>query len=273
MLASSLGLIGAGRMATALARGLVRAELFGPSSIVASDPSAVARAAFERVVPGARILDDNRSVAAQADVVMLAVKPQQMSNVLADIRDAIRGEALVVSIAAGVTLTRLAAGLPAKQRIIRVMPNTPCLVGQGASAFSLGAHATEEDGRLVAQLLFAVGAAYEVPESQLDAVTGLSGSGPAFVYTMIEQLTAGGISVGLPATLAGELAVRTVAGAAEMVLASGESPAVLRDRVTSPGGTTLAGLKALEEAGFGSAVIAAVEAATSRSTELGASPA
>jgi pyrroline-5-carboxylate reductase len=259
-------------MATALARGLVRAKLVEPTSLVASDPSAAARAAFAGDVPGARVVDDNADVASHADVVLLAVKPQQMTDVLSDIRGVIRGDTLVVSIAAGVTLARLAAGLPPGQRIVRVMPNTPCLIGRGASAYSRGRHATADDGRLVAQLLFAVGVAYEVPEDQLDAVTGLSGSGPAFVYTMIEQLREGGVRVGLPAELAADLAVRTVAGAAEMVLASGESPALLRDRVTSPGGTTLAGLQALEEAGFHAAVIAAVEAATRRSAELGTSP-
>jgi pyrroline-5-carboxylate reductase len=151
------------------------------------------------------------------------------------------------------------------------MPNTPCLIGRGASGYSLGAHATPADGKLVAQLLAAVGVAYEVPEAQLDAVTGLSGSGPAFVYTMIEALAQGGREAGLPAELASALAAQTAVGAAEMVLATSETPAVLRDRVTSPGGTTLAGLKALEENGFQPAVVAAVVAATHRSVELGKS--
>jgi pyrroline-5-carboxylate reductase len=170
-----------------------------------------------------------------------------------------------------VTLSRLSAGLPDGQRIVRVMPNTPCLIGRGASGYSLGAHATVQDGQLVAELLAAVGVAYEVPENQLDAVTGLSGSGPAFVYTMIEALGDGGAEMGLPRELAADLAAHTVAGAAEMVLATGETPAVLRDRVTSPGGTTLAGLKVLEEGGFRAAAIGAVRAATRRSEELGRS--
>jgi pyrroline-5-carboxylate reductase len=174
-----------------------------------------------------------------------------------------------VSIAAGVTLSRLAAGLPPRQKIIRVMPNTPALVGQGASAYSLGEHVPADDGKLVARLLSAVGVAFEVPEAMLDAVTGLSGSGPAFVYSMIEALARGGTSVGLSAELAAELAARTVAGAAQMVLVTGEAPGVLRDRVTSPGGTTLAGLAVLRERGFGEAVADAVVAATRRSAELG----
>jgi pyrroline-5-carboxylate reductase len=260
-------------MATALAQGLVRAEMVAPASILASDPSDAARGAFARDIPGSNVLGNNRPVVSQADVVLLAVKPQKMSDVLADIRDAIRAEALVVSIAAGITLERLTAGLPPRQRIVRVMPNTPALIGQGASAYSLGEFASAADGELVAKLLSAVGVAFQVPEAMLDAVTGLSGSGPAFVYSMIEALTRGGTAAGIPAELASELAARTVAGAAQMVLVTGETPAVLRDRVTSPGGTTLAGLAVLQERGFGEAVAAAVSAATKRSQELGQSTA
>ena len=269
MLAIKVGLIGAGRMATALGRGFVAAKLLPASALVASDPQAAARAAFEREVPGARVVEENAVVVSQADVVILAVKPQKMNEALAEIRDTIRPETLVISIAAGVTLKTLAAGLPSNKRIVRVMPNTPCLIGRGASAYSLGPAASSSDGQLVAQLLSAVGVAHEVPESQIDAVTGLSGSGPAFVYTMIEALAAGGVDVGLPAELAADLAARTVAGAAEMVLSTGETPAVLRDRVTSPGGTTLAGLKALGDNGFELAIVEAVRAATHRSIELG----
>jgi pyrroline-5-carboxylate reductase len=258
-------------MATALGRGFVRAKLLPASALGAREPIAAARAAFAHEMNGATVLAGNGPEFAECDVVILAVKPQLMKSVLAEVRGVIRTDTLVVSIAAGVTLASVASGLPANQRIIRVMPNTPCLIGRGASAYSLGPDATADDGRLVAQLLAAVGVAFEVPEDQLDAVTGLSGSGPAFVYTMIELLGQGGTAMGLPATLAAELATHTVAGAAEMVLATGETPAVLRDRVTSPGGTTLAGLKALEENGFEAAVLAAVRAATRRSAELGTS--
>jgi pyrroline-5-carboxylate reductase len=149
------------------------------------------------------------------------------------------------------------------------MPNTPCLIAKGVSGYSLCEHATKDDGELVAKLLSAVGAAFEVPELLLDAVTGLSGSGPAFVYSMIEALTEGGVAAGLPAELAAELATRTAVGAAEMVVQTGEAPAVLRERVTSPGGTTLAGLGVLDERGFKDTIIAAVQAATRRSAELG----
>jgi pyrroline-5-carboxylate reductase len=151
------------------------------------------------------------------------------------------------------------------------MPNTPCLIGHGASAYSLGEYATADDGTLVAKLLSAVGCAFDVPESMLDAVTGLSGSGPAFVYSMIEAMADGGRAMGLPSELAAQLAARTAAGAAQMVLQTGESTAVLRDRVTSPGGTTLAGLAVLQERGFSEVIAAAVSAATKRSAELGQS--
>jgi pyrroline-5-carboxylate reductase len=271
MLAFRIGFIGAGRMATALARGFVASKIVAPESIVAADPSAEAAAAFLREVPGATMCGDNALAARGADVLLLAVKPQQMAAALAEVRGAIPADALIVSIAAGVTLDRLASGLPVSQRIVRVMPNTPCLIGRGASAYSLGPHATAADGEVVATLLASVGAACEVPESLLDAITGLSGSGPAFVYSMIEALADGGAAVGLPRTLASELAARTVAGAAEMVLQTGETPAALRDRVTSPGGTTQAGLAVLTRRDFRGAVMEAVSAATQRSAELGRS--
>jgi pyrroline-5-carboxylate reductase len=269
MLAMKIGLIGAGRMATALARGFVNARVVDAAAIRASDPSETARASFSREVPGATVDNDNRVVASRASVVWLAVKPQMMSAALGEIHEALSSDALVVSIAAGITLDRLASGLADGQRIVRVMPNTPCLIGRGASCYSLGRHATADDGKLVAKLLSSVGAAFEVPESQLDAVTGLSGSGPAFVYSMIEALAEGGVAAGLPPQLAAELAARTAAGAGQMVLETGETPAVLRNRVTSPGGTTQAGLAVLEERAFGDAVAAAVTAATRRSEELG----
>jgi len=271
MLASNLGFIGAGRMATALAEGFVRANLVPPEAILASDPSEVARLAFGRAVPGAAIFEDNTAVAGRAQVILLAVKPQQIDEVMAMLRGVVRDDSLVVSIAAGVTLERLARGLPPRQRIIRVMPNTPCLIGQGASCFSRGANATTHDADVVSKMFSAVGAAFEVEEGLLDAVTGLSGSGPAFVYTMIEALTEGGVAAGLPPELSSKLAALTVSGSAEMVLQTGETPAILRERVTSPGGTTQAGLAVLENQRFRAAVREAVLAAARRSAELGRS--
>lgn len=201
-------------------------------------------------------------------MIFLAVKPQLVPEVLGQVSGVDVGGKLFVSIAAGVTLARLAEGLRTP-RVIRVMPNTPCLIGKGAAAYSRGPGATTDDGRLVHQLIEAIAYVEELPETLLDAVTGLSGSGPAYVYQMIEALSDGGVRMGLPRQIATRLAAATVIGAGEMVQSSGEHPAVLKDRVTSPGGTTIAGLQTLEQHGFRSAVMAAVASATVRSRELG----
>jgi len=261
-----LGFIGAGKMATALARGFVAEGLTCGDQIAAHDPVPAASAAFAAAC-GGRVVDSNRAAAA-ADVILLAVKPQQMHEVLNDLRGQV-ADKLVISVAAGVTLAALSDGLGPAVRIVRVMPNTPCLVGRGASAYALGAAATPADAELVSTLLGAVGRAYALDEKLLDAVTGLSGSGPAFVYLMIEALSDGGVRMGLPRDVALGLAAQTVAGAAEMVLATGKHPAVLKDEVTSPGGTTIAGLQALEAGALRGTLIAAVEAAARRSYELG----
>lgn len=262
-----IGFIGAGQMATALAQGMVRAGLAAPAQLIASDPSSDARAKFAAAT-GGRTTTENRQVLRESQVVLLAVKPQQMAAVLAEMRGEV-GSQLVVSIAAGVRLAALAEGLGNSVRLVRVMPNTPCLVGAGACGYCLGPHATDEDGRLVAEMLAAVGIAFSVEEKLLDAVTGLSGSGPAFLYLIIEALSDGGVRMGLPRNIATALAAQTVRGAAEMVLRTGEHPGLLKDRVASPGGTTIAGLQALETAAVRGAMMAAVEAATVRSRELG----
>lgn len=267
----TIGFIGAGRMATALGQGCVAAGLVPGRQVIAADPSEEARSLFTQQVPGALVTADNGQALSQADIVVLAVKPQMMSDVLARLSPEIELRQLLVSIAAGVTLARLSAGLPAGTRLVRVMPNTPCLVGLGASCFCRGATANERDATSVRQILESVGLAFEVEEERLDAVTGLSGSGPAFVYRMIEALAAGGTAMGLPGELALELAAQTTRGAAEMVLRTGKTPAELRAQVTSPGGTTLAGLDALEAQQGPAAFRAAVEAATKRSVELGQS--
>lgn len=269
MLTQQIGMIGAGQMATALARGLLGAGLVAAERLRASDPSAEARRQFAEAT-GAETTEDNQEVARWADVVFLAVKPQQMPAVLAELNGRLGAEKLAISIAAGMGLKKLSAGLGAEVRLVRVMPNTPCLVGQGASAYCLGQNATEEDARLVEQLLGAAGLVCRVDEKLMDAVTGLSGSGPAFVYLMIEALSDGGVRMGLPRSVATALAAQTVLGAAQMVLKTGQHPAVLKDRVASPGGTTIAGLKALEQGALRGTLMAAVEAAARRSAELGA---
>jgi pyrroline-5-carboxylate reductase len=265
-----IGFLGAGRMATALAQGWLRAGLVQPSTCRGSDPSEAARQAFERET-GCSSGTDNRTVVADSNVLVLAVKPQNMNALMEEIRPAVTARHLIVSIAAGFTLRQLQHGLGGHTRLIRVMPNTPCLVGASASAFATGDGATPDDVALVDRLLNAVGRAFRVPESQLDAVTGLSGSGPAFVYLMIEALSDGGVRVGLPREVATALAAQTVFGAAKMVLETKEHPGVLKDMVASPGGTTIAGLHALERGGVRGALMDAVEAATNRSTELGKS--
>ncbi len=263
-----IGLIGAGQMATALAGGWVRAGLVRPGDLLAADPSAEARQRFAEVT-GCQATADNLRVVERPGVVVLAVKPQQTAAVLGQIAAAVGAEHLVVSVAAGVTLGQLAAGLSGAARLVRVMPNTPCLVGQGASAYCRGGTATADDAALAGRLFSAVGLAVEVEEKLLDAVTGLSGSGPAFAYVIIEALSDGGVRMGLGRDVATRLAAQTVRGAAEMVLA-GEHPAALKDRVTSPGGTTITGLAVLEGAAVRGAMMAAVEAAARRAAELSA---
>jgi pyrroline-5-carboxylate reductase len=263
-----IGFLGAGQMASALARGIVQAQIVAAKDVSAADPDAAARGRFREALTEASVSADNLDVARRSDVLVLAVKPIVVADVLQELRDAIGGK-LIISVAAGVRLAKLESLAAPTARLIRVMPNTPCLIGMGASAYALGDSATEDDGRLVQELLTAVGEAWPVPERLLDAVTGLSGSGPAFVYTIIEALSDGGVAAGLPRTLAHALATSTVRGAAEMVLRTGEHPATLRDRVTSPGGTTIAGLTALETGGLRATLIGAVAAATRRSAELG----
>ncbi len=256
-------------MGRALAKGLVAADLCKPADLAAYDPVAAAAQAFVDLLPGATRCSDNRSVVAAADVTFLAVKPQCLDEVMAELQQAPPSDRLFVSILAGIPLARLCQGLRT-ERVVRVMPNTPSLIGQGAAGYAVGPGTTREDAELVGRLLGAVGTAVELAESQLDAVTGLSGSGPAYVYTVIDALSDGGVRMGLPRATATALAAQTVLGAAQMVLETGDHPGVLKDRVTSPGGTTIAGIQVLERQGLRSALIDAVEAATLRSQQLGA---
>jgi pyrroline-5-carboxylate reductase len=264
----TLGFLGAGKMAAALAKGFVRARLVTPAQLLASDLAAPARAVFTAEV-GARTTASNPEVLVFARVIVLAVKPGQVAEVLAEIRDQFTPGHLLISIAAGVTLATLERALPPGARVVRVMPNTPALVGASASAFARGAAAQPADAALAQKLLGAVGRAVELKESLLDAVTGLSGSGPAYVYQFIEALSDGGVAAGLPREVATQLAAQTVLGAARMVLETGLHPGVLKDQVTSPGGTTIEGLHALEKGGLRGTVMDAVRAAAEKSRKLG----
>lgn len=263
-----IGFIGAGQMATALARGFVRANVLPADQITACDPSAEACSKFADQT-GGKIVATSSLVLRDSTLIFLAVKPQYVGAVVAELKAATTPNHLIVSIAAGISLAKLSEGLGSKTRLIRVMPNTPALVGAGASAFAKGPAATSADGQLVQMLLQTIGVAMEVPEKLMDAVTGLSGSGPAYVYQFIEGLSDGGVRMGLPRDVATRLAAQTVLGAAQMVLSTGQHPGPLKDAVTSPGGTTIAGLHALEQGGMRGILMNAVQAATERSKELG----
>lgn len=264
----TIGFLGAGQMATALAKGWLAAGLLAPPRCRASDPYPEARTRFQQAT-GVTASADNREVVRASDVLILAVKPQSMAALLDEVRPELDERRLIVSIAAGVPIARLTAMLGGNHRVVRVMPNTPCLVGASATGFAAGPAATKEDVALVERLFNAVGVAFAVPEQLLDAVTGLSGSGPAFVYVMIEALSDGGVRMGLPRDVATALATQTVLGAARMVQETKQHPGMLKDAVASPGGTTIAGLHALEKGGLRAALMDAVEAATRRSVELG----
>ncbi len=273
--AQRIAFIGTGQMAMALAAGFVR-QLLKPSQISGYDPVEASRVAFAGKTGDGVVLSDSPALAISgATVVILAVKPQVMDEALRSVADALGSGSnagpLVVSIAAGIPIERLEGGLPQKTRVIRVMPNTPCLIGRGASGLASGTAATSDDAALISELLATVGIVEIVPEPLLDAVTGLSGSGPAYVFQMIEALSDGGVKMGLPRAIATRLAAQTLAGAAEMLLSTGQHPGALKDAVTSPGGTTIAGLHAMEQGGVRAALIDAVEASTLRSRELGLS--
>ncbi len=264
----AVGFLGAGQMATALAKGWSQAGMLDVPNCLASDPVKGAREAFTAATE-IRTEESNGRILNRWLPVVLAVKPQLMPAVLSEIRPALTPKHLIISIAAGITLAQLAEGLGESTRIVRVMPNTPALVGMSATAFAANSNATPVDVELVSRLFGAIGVAFPVAEKLLDAVTGLSGSGPAYVYVMIEALADGGVLAGLPREIALRLAAQTVLGSAQMVLTTGRHPGELKDAVASPGGTTIAGLHALEQAGFRGAIMDAVLAASARAAALG----
>jgi len=262
-----IGFIGCGKMGSALIQGVLEAKVCQPEDVAVYDRVAEP-AEVIGTESGVRVVSGNKEVAQASDVIVLCVKPDDAARALSEAGTSLDGK-LLVSILAGTTIATLQEAAGKKCRVVRVMPNTAVLVQKGASAYATGEGVTDKDTALVEQIFSSVGRAFRVKESLLDAVTGLSGSGPAYVYLFIEALSDGGVQMGLPRELAAKLAVQTVAGAAEMVSQTMMHPAVLREMVTSPGGTTVAGLAELEKAGMRSAVMDAVRAATERSRELG----
>ncbi|VBB06185.1 pyrroline-5-carboxylate reductase dimerisation [Lucifera butyrica] len=263
-----IGFIGGGAMAEALIKGMLKAGLVQPNQITVSDVVAD-RLSYLTNTYDISPCADAQQTAGKVDILFLTVKPQVINNVLDTIAPAVSKSTIVISIAAGVTIATLQNKLPAGIAIVRVMPNTPVAVGAGMSAISLGKYANPQTGELAAAIFASVGRVVTVEESVMDAVTGLSGSGPAYAFVLIDALTDAGVRVGFSRQNALLLAAQTLYGAAKMVLDTGEHPAKLRDMVTSPGGTAIAGVHMLEQKGVRAALIDAVVAATNRSREMG----
>jgi pyrroline-5-carboxylate reductase len=263
----TIGLVGAGNMAEAMIKGLIGAGAVTAAQIVASEPRAERRKLIASRF-GVTLYADNREVARRADILVLAIKPQILGKVLAEIEPHMRKEALVISICAGVPSAVVEATL-GDRRVVRAMPNTPALIGLGATVICAGEHATEDDLQAAERIFGSVGTTLVLDESLLDAATGLSGSGPAYVFLIIEALSDAGVKVGLSRYDAQALAAQTLLGSAKLLIDSGEHPGLLKDMVTSPGGTAIAGLHTLEAGGLRTTLINAVESATNRSRELG----
>jgi len=262
-----IAFLGGGNMAEALIKGMLSADVAKSSQMVVTDTSPARQDYLKKY--NINLAKSNQEAVQQAEIVLLCVKPQVMDAVLAEIAAAADSSKLVISIAAGITISRIEKALTSNPRVIRVMPNTPALVLSGAAALAAGARAAQDDINTALEIFSAVGRAVVVEEKLMDAVTGLSGSGPAYVFTVIEALSDAGVKVGIPRPLALELAAQTVFGSAKMVLETKEHPAKLRDMVTSPGGTTIAGMHELEKGKLRAVLMNAVEAATNRSRELG----
>lgn len=262
-----IGIAGGGAMGEALARGVLAAGLVTPADLMISELQDERRAYLEREI-GIRIVKENETLVKFAETLILAVKPHVVVAVLNGIRPYVNASQTVISIAAGVDLAFIENGLGEGIPVVRVMPNTPALVGAGASAYSLGRYAGPRDGMRARAILEAVGRVVEVEEQLLDAVTGLSGSGPAYMYLIIEALADGGVRMGLPRDVSVILAAQTMYGAAKMILETGEHPGRLKEMVTTPGGTTAAGLFVLEEAAVRAGLQRAVEHATARAREI-----
>jgi pyrroline-5-carboxylate reductase len=263
-----LAIIGGGNMAEAILKGLLRAGLITPHAVIISD-IVKDRLRYLQMTYDIKVTSDNQAAATQGNIIILAVKPQNILEVMEEIKPLVDGSKLLISIAAGISLDIIESNLLSGVRAIRVMPNAPALVLEGATAIAPGKQATSEDCEVVKQIFSAVGKTYMVKEELMDVVTGLSGSGPAYIFIIIEALADGGVKEGLPRDIALNLANQTVLGAAKMLWESGEHPGKLKDMIASPGGTTIAGLYQLELGGIRAALINAVSAATERSKELG----
>jgi pyrroline-5-carboxylate reductase len=266
----TIAILGCGAMGSALGRGLVQAKAAEPRDIVFSDPHSTHISALQEQLGAVRSTASNHEAAEGADVIIVAVKPFNVRTVLEEIREFVSPQQLVVSIAAGLRISLMEEVLKAGVPVVRAMPNSAAQVNEGACALSPGTHATAQHLKVATKIFTSVGTAVQVQEHLLDAVTALSGSGPAYVYLMIEALVDGGVKVGLPRDVAHQLAVQTVLGSAKMVFETGKHPAQLKDIVATPGGTTITALAALEKAGVRAALIDAVEKACNRAKELGA---
>lgn len=262
-----LAILGCGNLGRALLAGLVESGALPREHVSVTTRRPERAAELERVY-GVSAGTDNLACVAEADIVLLAVKPQKLPKLLKELAPQAAGK-LWVSVAAGVRIGTLEDGLGEDARVIRSMPNTPAVIKESATALSLGTHATEADHALATTIFSAVGRVVTVEETQLDAVTGLSGSGPAYVFLMIEAFADAGVKVGLSRDVAMELAVQTILGSAKMLQETNEHPGKLKDQVTSPGGCAIAGLHTLEAGGLRTTIMNAVEAATLRATQLG----
>ncbi len=263
-----IAVIGGGKMGGALIQGMIAGGLVNAETVTVADTD---EARLGELVRSFKVLvtTDNKEAARNADLIILAVKPQNMAEVLAGLATAINPSALVISIAAGISTTFIEERLGEGVRVVRVMPNMPALIGEGAAAIAPGSHATEEDLKRTRQIFAAVGITVEVKEDLMDAVTGLSGSGPGYVFLIVEAFVDAGVRVGLSRETSLQLIAQSLLGAAKLCLLGEKPPAELRAMVTSPGGTTLAGLKVMEDGKLREVLMAAVEAATKRSAELG----
>jgi pyrroline-5-carboxylate reductase len=263
----TIAVIGAGHMAGAMIGGMVRSKLLPPKNLIATRRNAEALAELHKKW-GVSTSTDNKKAASNADIVILAVKPQMAKKVMEELAGTINKNQLVISVMAGITTAAISKALRVDGPVVRAMPNTPCLVDAGATAIAAGAHAGEKELKLAEAVFASVGLVVTLPESALDAVTGLSGSGPVYIYMVIEAMIDGGVKMGIPRAIAAKLAAQTVFGAAKLAIETGKHPAVLKDEVTTPGGTAITAIHVLESKGLRSVLIDAIQAAADRSSQL-----